>query len=1038
MMKTMVLHSVMIIATSFVIMASANAPYLLTGNPFIYVANHSNVSRSVVEKLMTPIISYRVHGLSFGWPIMCCDGRRASYGPGSIGEYAVPLSVADRPLPEGAVTWKLEYVTFITTVSLWTDCCPNRATPYNYSVELYRDMDPLSRRPVSLANSSDGYPGEHVATLREMTPDIAILNFVDIDHSKNISTVMEGITHVSLAEESNRLGNLTILENNIRYWVTVRHQANCTDDYHVTIPYKCVTPYGITPSRHRSDWHPNSTMQKFSNLPGGWSTDWNVASHRMFYEYNNSMMIFVFLSPVYKEPNPPPSSSSSSRKSAVPLARSSNTTPTPPPKSIGMSVVIGIAITGSLVAVAAASMVLFLVYRHKTKARNNTSGSGMDINLANFPGVSTTSTSAVYSLSAGLMSMLPGNGSAVSCTGTLMGSTASSLSSIEMRVACPSRGNAMSMTAVSLRGIPAAMEEGSIGIPFDELVEIYPSDVSVRGMQIAVGDTMRGIATFRITARQRRIQYFVRSPLPLVLQQYEMFISAISGVDADGRALEPGQALDEQLANTPLDKRHPSKELSGELGPGGIAVVAVYVIPRMYTTRVPYVEISIGSTKLSPRASAALTHEGSNVTSATKTRASVVLQMPNGDVHLPQSPLTRNVVRSSVAVKSGAGDESGIGGGNNNSTAAPVYSAAAVGVRVSVAPDIILDMEDVQLRGKIGEGAFGIVFRGTWNSVDVAMKVMRCAVAGDAEFASMKRELEAHRKLVCPHIVQLIGFARQDDKIAIITEYAKYGSIDRLLSRARNGKQLAPIEEKPDNSSGATTTNRGTAGASASSSSSTASAKADSLVVKDRQSFERLLPLQQRLKFALDTARGMEYLENMHIVHRDLKPGNVLVVILMSIDDDGAACCKLTDFGTAKTADEDAGMAGMHATKCVGTPVYMAPEILNGVKNRYTHKSDVYAYAITLHSILSGDEPYADATSGMQVENDVVAGRRMPLNIVTSVAGQKLSNLVALCWDPNPASRPSFSTVVKVLKKELADYTCTHTRPSTHTQGSIK
>jgi len=153
-----------------------------------------------------------------------------------------------------------------------------------------------------------------------------------------------------------------------------------------------------------------------------------------------------------------------------------------------------------------------------------------------------------------------------------------------------------------------------------------------------------------------------------------------------------------------------------------------------------------------------------------------------------------------------------------------------------------------------------------------------------------------------------------------------------------------------------------------------------------------------RFNIALGAARAIEFLHSKNIIHRDLKSDNLLISENWE--------CKVADFGVS--------VVSQHTTQrtCIGTPLYMAPEVLN--QEKYSQKADVFSFGILLVEIFTGKPPYSDHTSVNHVVlvNEILSGLRPDI----SALPPELCELITQCWDENPNNRPPFSDIVTRLK----------------------
>uniref|UniRef100_A0A8C9WQW4 Tyrosine-protein kinase n=1 Tax=Scleropages formosus TaxID=113540 RepID=A0A8C9WQW4_SCLFO len=258
----------------------------------------------------------------------------------------------------------------------------------------------------------------------------------------------------------------------------------------------------------------------------------------------------------------------------------------------------------------------------------------------------------------------------------------------------------------------------------------------------------------------------------------------------------------------------------------------------------------------------------------------------------------------------------------------------------------ILNHEDVILAELLGKGNFGEVYKGTLkDKTPVAVKTCKEDLPQELKikFLSEARILKQYDH---PNIVKLIGVCTQRQPIYIVMELVPGGDFLSFLRK-----------KKED------------------------------------------LKTKQLLKFALDAASGMAYLELKNCIHRDLAARNCLV--------GENNLLKISDFGMSR--QEDDGIYSSSGLKQI--PIkWTAPEALN--YGRYSSESDAWSYGILLWETFSlGMCPYPGMTN-QQAREQVEKGYRMSC---PQKCPEEVYKIMQKCWEYKPENRPKFSEIQKEL-----------------------
>ncbi|CAN4078659.1 unnamed protein product [Withania somnifera] len=150
-----------------------------------------------------------------------------------------------------------------------------------------------------------------------------------------------------------------------------------------------------------------------------------------------------------------------------------------------------------------------------------------------------------------------------------------------------------------------------------------------------------------------------------------------------------------------------------------------------------------------------------------------------------------------------------------------------------------IDIRLLKFENKVASGSFGDLYKGTYCSQEVAIKVLKPENLNMDMVKEFSQEVFIMRKIRHKNVVQFIGACTRPPNLCIVTEFMSRGSIYTFLHKQRGAFKLPTL-----------------------------------------------------LKVAIDVSKGMSYLHQNNIIHRDLKTANLLM------DEHGVV--KVGDFGVAR------------------------------------------------------------------------------------------------------------------------------------------
>ena len=201
--------------------------------------------------------------------------------------------------------------------------------------------------------------------------------------------------------------------------------------------------------------------------------------------------------------------------------------------------------------------------------------------------------------------------------------------------------------------------------------------------------------------------------------------------------------------------------------------------------------------------------------------------------------------------------------------------------------------------------------------------------------------------------------------------------------------------------------------------------------------------LAARLRWTLQAATALRFLHACDLVHGHLDAGALLVSHYTP-----AGAAKLSSFGAARVVTATTGTVvppvpvRTLADVTPATLPYIDPDVLAAATGRSTPPEraaaaaawDVYGFGMLAYQVLTGEVPYeavlgapGPARTGDAIDAILRGARPDAVTLTAKGVPRTATAIIAACWAPDPADRPTMDAVVAALVASVTEAPTTTT-----------